>query len=134
MDMNITCYEAGVSNLTGMRKMYYNPVSSAGHSIVEGFNGFDKTIEIFTIALNDFIAKPVDLIKVDAEGAALEVLQGADRVMPLITSWIIEVHDRVSSSTIFKWKTENREQILSLLSESGYKIRPLGKRHVYAYR
>ncbi len=46
---------------------------------------------------------PVDLVKVDVEGAEWLVLKGAEPVMGRLKSWIIELHNPNDKTTLARY-------------------------------
>ena len=66
----------------------------------------------------------MDLIKVDVEGAELEVLRGSKGVIDKIDSWIIELHTSVVT----------RDQLEGTLKDFGYRTSWIDPTHIFAKR
>ena len=76
-----TIHQAAVSDHTGRQSLYLG--NTCGHHSLFALAGTDASpaapVEVDTVRLDDMLARdaPVTLIKIDAEGAELEVLRGA---------------------------------------------------------
>lgn len=78
---NITCLNYAVSNKDGYEILYINKTSSCNS--ITSMNGFPVQVpcrKLDTIAKELKLDK-VDFVKVDAEGAELKVLQGAEEIL-----------------------------------------------------
>ena len=83
---NIQLEQLALSDRNGEAELYLG-TKSGWHSLVPG--GDDqpgKTVQVSIRTLDDFLAKqgwerPVDMIKIDVEGADMQVLRGATRVL-----------------------------------------------------
>jgi FkbM family methyltransferase len=76
-------YQAAVSNRTGRMPLHLG-LSSGHHSLypLEGESPTAATVEVPLVRLDDVIAgSSVDLIKIDVEGAELDVLEGASATL-----------------------------------------------------
>lgn len=65
----------------------------------------------------------IDLVKVDVEGAEWRVLRGAEKIMPQIKEWIIDLHD-----------LSRREELSAYMEQFGYRCRWLDFQHAYFRR
>jgi FkbM family methyltransferase len=80
-------------------------------SFYEGaWNGEQESrlIRVKTLTLADLIQAPVDLVKIDVEGAEMRVLKGADYKIRLIDRLMVEYHSRPDNrlSAILEWLEE----------------------------
>lgn len=78
---NVTVEQKGVSDHTGLLKLYLPSTNSPEASLrpIEGA----RTVEIPVVSLDDYFA-PTDrlkMLKVDVEGAELDVFRGAERIL-----------------------------------------------------
>ena len=64
-----------------------------------------------------------DLVKVDVEGAEWKVLEGANKVMHKIKSWLIELHDLT-----------RKEELENLMKSFNYKAKWVDFRHLYLWK
>lgn len=80
----------------------------------------DKKGNVILLTLKDVLYKEnAEFVKVDTEGAEIEVLKGAP--FEKISSWLIEIHN------------ENHAEIAKILLEPmRYRLRWLSKNHVFA--
>ena len=83
---NVQTFPYAINNNTG-RTTLYVPNSTAiptSSSLIAGFREQCVEVEVKTYTLDDFVAthnKPVDLIKIDAEGTEFAILQGAKNTL-----------------------------------------------------
>lgn len=75
-------YPKALYNTTGTIKLYISS-TGADSSVIEPSEGYNQTIDIETISLNVFAADmpAIKLLKLEAEGAEPEILEGADEVL-----------------------------------------------------
>lgn len=75
--LNVRIMKVAIMNQTGISKLYYSQSAAANSLIVQS----GKYVEVETITLDQLAKRlklsKVDFIKIDAEGAGLEILQGA---------------------------------------------------------
>jgi len=120
---NCTVVEAGISDCSGTRCFDLTEHDSAGH-----FSG-SGTVTVQTLALDDFLwaqqgKRPPNALKIDAEGAELDVLRGARRIVtefaPLI---FLSTHSDDLARQCCEW-----------LTSAGYLLTPLDKDEFLAER
>ncbi len=115
-DSRIHTYNIGLWNVSKILKLkrYDNSEQSTfseEHPLGHGTSSFEE-IEIDCKTLDSFSIKDVSLIKIDVEGAEVEVVEGAMETITLSKpSLVIEIH-----------KYENIEKIKELLNFLDYKI------------
>jgi FkbM family methyltransferase len=82
------------------------------------------TIRVEAVSVDDYVGKsePPDFIKCDVEGAEVEVFRGAEKLLnerqPII---LCEMHG-----------DKNRQTLLKMFGNLGYRCEPCGKNHVLA--
>jgi FkbM family methyltransferase len=82
------------------------------------------TIRVDAVSVDEYVGKSVapDFIKCDVEGAEVEVFRGAEKLLnekrPLI---LCEMHGE-----------ENRQTLLKVFADFGYRCEPCGKNHILA--
>jgi FkbM family methyltransferase len=108
--------EAAVTSEVGKAKLL-----TTDHNATHRLDPEGET-EVGALSLDSMLGgdsglKTPDLIKVDVEGAELEVLAGAGRLIESGTSWLIEAHGL---------EIENR--IREILSQKGYSVTEIGDR------
>ncbi len=108
---------------TILDKFEYKPASQGLEQLAEHFEG--KTgvpVKTLSLANMDF-QDPVDLMKVDVEGAEFQVIAGASSLMKmrLIRNLIVELHNR-----------DEKSQMETLLKTYGYSFRWLDPDHLLA--
>ena len=79
---NVNLINKAVSNKSGKIKLYIDNVNYGGHSLIAEIPN-RQSIEIESIKLDDFFSanKKIDFIKIDVEGAELEVLKGMSNLL-----------------------------------------------------
>jgi len=79
---NVNLINKAASNKSGKIKLYIDDFNSGGHSLIAQIRN-KQHIEIESIKLDDFFDtnKKIDFIKIDAEGAELEVLKGMSTLL-----------------------------------------------------
>jgi FkbM family methyltransferase len=78
------------------------------------------TIEVTTVRLADFITEPVDLLKIDIEGAEAEVLADIEPQLGQVRNLFVEVHSR-------RGEPQNWGELITRLQRAGFRcyLRPL---------
>lgn len=111
---SICVLQMAVSNKNGHTKLYKSNVSGR-HSIIAK-NTKRDSIEVKTIKLDTFIKKhninEINIIKIDVEGADIEVLEGAREYLKKCnqTHILMDIHK------------VDRKKIFNLLTKYGFKI------------
>ncbi len=115
---DVEAIEAAVWNKSGTLefiKCPFNNDTQAGHlNLSQDYNS-DRIITVRTVWLGDYIQTPVDFMKLDIEGAELEVLRSCQHLLTNIRQMIVEVHYRVDRADILA-------ELLSILKSSGFKV------------
>jgi FkbM family methyltransferase len=119
--LNCTVVDAGVSDSTGPRRFDPTVHDSAGHFSSAG------NLSVQTTSLDDFFFKgqdirPPDAIKINAEGAEMEVLRGGRRIVAQYSPLIfLSTHSR-----------EIHDQCSEFLTSIGYSLRHLAADKIWA--
>jgi FkbM family methyltransferase len=102
-----------------------SPDRGLGHVINNSAEGSAPgTIRVEAVSVDEYVRKsgPPDFIKCDVEGAEVEVFRGAEKLLnerpPLI---LCELHGE-----------ENRQTLLKVFANLGYRSEPCGKNHILA--
>lgn len=117
LEANLT--ENGVSNFTiipkalsgevGKTKLFSNPRWTVFSSLTRGgWTGTEagEMVEVETTTLSSIIIEPIDLLKMDIEGAETTVIREAQNKLKMVKHLILEFH---------KTKTHSEELVLKIL-------------------
>lgn len=124
---NVTVVEAGVWATTGELNFIPGPSSSPDRAWGKFVRESNGTGGVATpcVSLDDFVrdAPAPDGIKCDVEGAELEALRGAQKLLQKRHPWIVcETHSH-----------ENHNGVREFLSRVGYRIETLDDTHLLAH-
>lgn len=121
---SISIIQKAVATQTGLAKFFLSD-NVFLHTLNPAYASQERSVIVETTSLNDFVKTPIDLIKVDVQGVALDVLRGADKVTRQIKRWIIELE---------RYELEKTSELENLLQNFGYETEWLSPQHIYAYR
>lgn len=132
---NVTVFPVGISESSSVLKL--NLFDEAGHdssaSIVEEFRDKSKikktlNVPVFSWSDLDVVAdKKIGIVKIDVEGAELEVLNGIKSVLESDRPYVlIEVLPVYSEDNTFR--LERQKKIENILSDCNYKIYRINKK------
>jgi len=71
----------------------------------------------------------IDFVKVDVEGAELEVLDGATPIVSRIQRWLVEAHGMGEAALV-----KRKQDLQQWFQKLGYKRKWITKKHIYATR
>jgi len=119
---NIKPIQIAISDNNGYVNLYLSR-HAGGHTIKKGF--YENSIKVKATTLDMLLKNEscIDLIKVDVEGAELQVIKGAQKIMPKIKSWMIELHN-----------SKERKALEKHFMSEGYKLKWIDKKHIFASR
>ena len=119
---NVELVKKAVSNTSGVLKLYLSNDNNAGtHSTIANDPNVGTAFEeVAAVALDEIVEQlklgRLDMIKIDVEGAELEVIQGAKNVLSKFRpTCIIELSENIQKSRGF-----STTQFKKLMSEYGY--------------
>ena len=124
---NVVLVKKAIMATTGSGLLYYSK-SAAANSLITRWKRYVKVV---TITLDDLMEDlgldKVDIIKVDAEGAELDVLKGAQNVLAKGTRLVIAAYHTARNG-----KAEIA-QVTEVLRESNYKVARVQGLRSYLY-
>jgi len=127
---NVTVNETAISSETGTAQFFLAEASV--NNCLSSSSDSDRAIFVRTITLDEYVHKQgiahVDLMKVDVEGAEVQVLLGAKKLLSASDAPTIMME--VCSSPLLARKA-NSEGSLELLSSYGYQISTLAEHAGY---
>jgi FkbM family methyltransferase len=85
---NVTLYDFGLGKKDGIVSFYPDGGDGASSKIRNG----EKKVNIKIKKLSDYISSPVDLLKINIEGAEYEVLQDIENKLKFVDQIILEYH------------------------------------------
>lgn len=98
---NVRVYHAAVGDHAGSVELHLDKVGSVGHSIEKVVRvTYEKTETVRMVDLDSirFEPRPTTLV-LDCEGAEIEVLRGARRLIPSLRAILVEPHELRSGQT-----------------------------------
>ena len=136
---NVTVFNLALSDKNGEQTLFYESASPLRMSFQRAQGG---SISVGTTMLSKYIDQPVDLLKMDIEGAELHVIEELNETkrLPLIDQMIVEYHHHINK------ETDCLSRMLHILEDNkfGYQLRgtfvrpsPKGQFQdilIYAYR
>lgn len=124
-----TVVPVGVSNQTGVLKLYLNPDVDPSATLVEGFREPERyrrcvLVPVFVgdDVLDRLGVENVSIVKIDVEGGELDVMQGLERTLrrskPYIFCEVLPVFD--PQSDVGRFRIKRQQALLALLGDLGY--------------
>ena len=92
--------------------IFYNEGADGGR--ITNSNDFDKVSIIKTTRLRGYLAKQIDFLKIDIEGAETKVLEDCEDLLINVKNLFVEYHS-------FSDKNQTLSLILQILSNSGFR-------------
>lgn len=124
---NIIPIEAALSDHTGTAALYSYPSHSGGFSIVEHHSA--KSVEVPILAIDEVWSKlgydKIDFLKIDVEGAELEVLFGAKETLEKSSAKIVVAGYHASNDP---------RRILEFVKSLGYKVSVSKNCFIYGWK
>jgi len=94
---DVDAIETAVSSKEGIKDLYFDATADDWYSTAGFISGAwnhqqqSRSVKVKTILLDSLIKHPVDLLKIDIEGAEVEVVDAARR-LKLVKNIIVELH------------------------------------------
>jgi FkbM family methyltransferase len=93
---NVRIFNKALWSSEGKKLLYLHPFNVGAHSLYPPREGDNGTLEVETTSLDDMIKGKVDFMKIDVEGAELEVLKGAQHILEQFHPFIaVEIHSNI---------------------------------------
>lgn len=92
---------------------FYSEGADAGRIITN--THIDKTSKIYTVKLNDFLNKTVDFLKIDIEGAEIDVLESSKEKLSNVKNLFVEYHS-------FTNQKQRLDKIIKILLDQNFRI------------
>ena len=112
-DRGMTLINKGVWREEGELK-FLSEGADSGKVVGDGEQPAGTLSRIEVDRLSKYINRPVDFLKIDIEGAELEVLREIEQKLSLVTNLFIEYHS-------FTGQEQQLDQILEILSRQGFR-------------
>lgn len=111
---DVALVSKGVWASNGVLQFVADPVHGlGGHIMPDG--GDSRSFEVQVVRLRDFLDEPIDLLKLDVEGAECEVVSDCADRLKNVKNIFIEYHSVVG-------RPQCLGQLLSSLSDAGFRI------------
>jgi FkbM family methyltransferase len=115
---DVVLHNAAVWSCSGMLRFVARG-SVGGHlSVLTGHCLTKAEIEVPALRLRDFLAEPVDLLKLDIEGAEIDVLIDSIECLPNVKNIFVEYHS-------FYDRPQRLSTLFSVLEEAGFRLHAL---------
>jgi FkbM family methyltransferase len=119
LEQNVRNY--GLTNVTLHQKAVWTSETTLQFFTDKGMGGSvenvyknQKPVEVATVRLADFLQQPVDLLKLDIEGAEYAVLKDCELWLKNVKNLFVEYHSFIN-------KEQKLEEILAMLKEAGFR-------------
>lgn len=125
---NVCLVPVGLSNKTQMSQLFGNSLTDPGATTIRGFRGNESDDNSLFIPLckgDDLLSRSLDIavVKIDVEGAELEVLQGLydtlHRCRPFVLCEVLPIYDE--STEIGKSRRSRADELVSIFQSLDYK-------------
>ena len=111
---SVTLHNAAVWSRTGV--LSFSQVGGLGGHITKfAEKRRCKTIRVRSLRLREFLFEPIDMLKLDVEGAEMEVLLDCREVLSNVKNIFVEYHS-------FVGRPQQLGTLLSLLENSGFRL------------
>jgi len=116
---DVTCLQKAFANTSQFITLYIDPEKNGWYSTTSIKQGAwdhkqnTQPIQVPAITLNQLITQPIDLLKLDIEGAEQMILEHNQSVLPLVKQLLIEFHPMANQSL---------SSLTDLLEKSNYKL------------
>ncbi len=111
---DVVCHCAGLSAADGVAKFNSEGADSGRIARETTTNG---TVEIRTVRLSSFLTEPVDMLKLDIEGAELDVLEECANRLHLVRQVYVSYHS-------FRHQPQRLDAVIGLLGKAGFRVYP----------
>jgi FkbM family methyltransferase len=109
---NVQLVNAGVWNFDG--KLSFMPDNSLGGRIVEGKHLGKSSYSINVVDFKKYLNVEIDFLKIDIEGAELDVLKNCQHELKSVKNIFVEYHSD-------KKKPQDLQELLSILTGAGFR-------------
>lgn len=124
---NVEVVEKAVWNTAGVIRFNVHKTPT-GHSILE-HKERNRHIEVPCDTLDNIVGnRKVDFAKIDVQGAEVQVLEGATRLLETTRKLVVETHDQYNE------KKRTFPGVMKVLTESGYETRLTMGYLIYAWK
>lgn len=124
---NAITFNKAVGAFSGQIKFFISS-AKADSSVFEPLN-FDEVVQIEQIKLDDFITDPVKLLKIEAEGAELEVLAGATESLSKIEYIAVD-----ASFEKGKLRLSPAVEVINFLYSNNFELIALSQKERYLFK
>ena len=108
----VTLVEAAVAGMSGVRG-FASDGADGGH--LQEMDGISRLEQVRAMTLSSYLTQSVDLLKIDIEGAEVEVLEECQGLLDKVDRVFVEVHS-------LKAKPQQLHRILSILASRGFRV------------
>lgn len=120
---------AALSDKVGLERFWRNSLGNGpwtwGDTIISGMQkagGGMTVVRVKGVKLSDYIVKPVDLLKLDIEGAEQKVLSEIEKKLYLVNKIIMEFHGSPNIIDI-----NNYQSVKNLLNRNSFTVKTISK-------
>lgn len=110
--LDVHMYNAAVWNMDG--ELSFLPDNSLGGMVVDDTSSSTLVSKVKSLRLKSFLEEEVDFLKIDIEGAELEVLDDCKNDLKNVKMLFVEYHSAVSHN-------QELDKLLNIISSSGFR-------------
>lgn len=94
-------------------QLFFQNDGNMGSKIIDKQNNKEENVKVNAVRLKDLITEPVDMLKIDIEGAEFQVLKDIQNVLVVVRNIFLEYHGSFAQNS-------ELNEILQILTNAGF--------------